>query len=542
MTHAQPPEQKSHSTSLPTSPDRPLGVGGRRYASRNWSDNDIRPPRTRFLYASPRGSVGSSADILLTPIRGSTALSDEDFVFLPNRDEIIQTQNELAETPGSPVQNVLNAPNSEMRPHPVLLEPIVIEPTYTSQPELIPLEFKPLPAPPRLEPLSHPAPEPEPGPEPEDPSTPVARSFISETQTITNAVVEVNPKVHRESLVVLLAPGSKGSTRELPGDRGIEPTSPITPQTPLQQSAPISVPTKSPSPPTKLLTVVTEIPSQQNIIPFPSNLESARTPTRDQRPYSIAITEAASTEPHHGAGVTWVISAYQTACGIMLLAIDCYRWLVRKGFRDDFQAIIRDPRFRDYLAILKGARNGFVYGVKIRFPHALLMAILFGRGDWSQRAKTIFKATKQHATNLAKFVTIYKTLLLIQRRANGGKEKSADSFFAGLIGGYLVFGDRTAINEQIVLYVCSRVVASFIPRAFPSPPHNPNGDVLIPARSVPPDSRIFSVFAAVSWGAVMWLFKYRPETLQPGMANSMQYLYRDSEAWNNLKTLLWHNK
>ncbi|CEL51705.1 hypothetical protein RSOLAG1IB_00240 [Rhizoctonia solani AG-1 IB] len=333
-----PPEQKSHSTSLPTSPDRPLGVGGRRYASRNWSDNDIRPPRTRFLYASPRGSVGSSADILLTPIRGSTALSDEDFVFLPNRDEIIQTQNELAETPGSPVQNVLNAPNSEMRPHPVLLEPIVIEPTYTSQPELIPLEFKPLPAPPILEPLSHPAPEPEPGPEPEDPSTPVARSFISETQTITNAVVEVNPKVHRESLVVLLAPGSKGSTRELPGDRGIEPTSPITPQTPLQQSAPISVPTKSPSPPTKLLTVVTEIPSQQNIIPFPSNLESARTPTRDQRPYSIAITEAASTEPHHGAGVTWVISAYQTACGIMLLAIDCYRWLVRKGFRDDFRS------------------------------------------------------------------------------------------------------------------------------------------------------------------------------------------------------------
>ncbi|CUA68200.1 peroxisomal membrane protein 4 [Rhizoctonia solani] len=206
------------------------------------------------------------------------------------------------------------------------------------------------------------------------------------------------------------------------------------------------------------------------------------------------------------------------------------------------ESIIRDPRFHDYLAILKGARNGFVYGVKIRFPHALLMAILFGRGDWSQRARTIFKATKQHATNLAKFVTIYKTLLLIQRRANGGKEKSADSFFAGLIGGYVVFGDRTAINEQIVLYVCSRVVASYIPRAFPSPPHDPNGNVLTPARSIPPDSRIFSVFAALSWGAVMWLFKYRPETLQPGMANSMQYLYRDSEAWSSLKTLLWHNK
>lgn len=45
------------------------------------------------------------------------------------------------------------------------------------------------------------------------------------------------------------------------------------------------------------------------------------------------------------------------------------------------ESLIHDPSLHDYLAILKGARNGFVYGVKIRFPHALLMAILFGRGE-----------------------------------------------------------------------------------------------------------------------------------------------------------------
>jgi len=44
-------------------------------------------------------------------------------------------------------------------------------------------------------------------------------------------------------------------------------------------------------------------------------------------------------------------------------------------------SFINDPRYHDYLAILKGARNGFVYGVKIRFPHALLMSVLFGRGE-----------------------------------------------------------------------------------------------------------------------------------------------------------------
>jgi peroxisomal membrane protein 4 len=43
--------------------------------------------------------------------------------------------------------------------------------------------------------------------------------------------------------------------------------------------------------------------------------------------------------------------------------------------------IISNPAYHEYLAILKGARNGFVYGVKVRFPHALIMAILFGRGE-----------------------------------------------------------------------------------------------------------------------------------------------------------------
>ncbi len=46
------------------------------------------------------------------------------------------------------------------------------------------------------------------------------------------------------------------------------------------------------------------------------------------------------------------------------------------------QAILDNPQYHDYLAILKGARNGLVYGLKVRFPHALIMAILFGRGEY----------------------------------------------------------------------------------------------------------------------------------------------------------------
>jgi len=116
---------------------------------------------------------------------------------------------------------------------------------------------------------------------------------------------------------------------------------------------------------------------------------------------------------------------------------------------EQIQVLITNPAFHDYLAILKGARNGLVYGVKVRFPHALIMAILFGRGDWKSRATTIFRATKQHALNLAKFVSLYKIFLLVQKKANGGKERSSDTFFAGLLGGYIIFGERTAVNEQV---------------------------------------------------------------------------------------------
>jgi len=204
--------------------------------------------------------------------------------------------------------------------------------------------------------------------------------------------------------------------------------------------------------------------------------------------------------------------------------------------------IITNPVYHDFLAILKGARNGFVYGVKVRFPHALVMSILFGRGSWNARARVIYLATKQHAFNLAKFVSIYKALLLIQKKSNSGKERNIDTFIAGLIGGYIVFGDRNAVNEQIVLYVISRVVASLLPRAnqvysVSSGSARSTSSV----QPIPPDSRYFSVFAAISWGAVMYLFRNRGETIQPGMFNSMVYLYRDSETWSDLRTLLWHN-
>lgn len=92
-------------------------------------------------------------------------------------------------------------------------------------------------------------------------------------------------------------------------------------------------------------------------------------------------------------------------------------------------------------------------------------------------------------------------------------------------------------HTKVVLYICSRVIASLIPRATPNPQH-PRATV----KPVPPDSRYFSIFAALVWGCVMWLFEHKGEAIQPGMFNSMTYLYRDSNVWTDLRTLLWHNR
>lgn len=104
-----------------------------------------------------------------------------------------------------------------------------------------------------------------------------------------------------------------------------------------------------------------------------------------------------------------------------------------------------------------------VYGTKVRAPHSFVMALLFSSAPWDKRIKTIFKGTKTHAFNLAKFVTLYKTFMWLQqalasssssssgsnRSKKSMQDRKMDPFWAGLLGGYLVFGDRTPISEQV---------------------------------------------------------------------------------------------
>ena len=142
-----------------------------------------------------------------------------------------------------------------------------------------------------------------------------------------------------------------------------------------------------------------------------------------------------------------------------------------------------------------------------------------------EKVKVVLKATKTHARNLATFAFVYKSVMLFLRHVprtitNRKQEASYDTFIAGLVGGYYVFGRgiQSSVNQQIVIYVFARVVLGLAKMAVQE-------GGMVPARMK--DSvtgNAWPVFASLSWGAVMWLFRWHPQSLQPSLRSSMVYM------------------
>lgn len=213
-----------------------------------------------------------------------------------------------------------------------------------------------------------------------------------------------------------------------------------------------------------------------------------------------------------------------------------------EGLQRALESVILNPKYADYLAVLKSARNGAVYGAKVRFSHALVMVFLFRNGTLREKLGHVFRATRTHATNLAKYATVYKLTMLALKHLGSepGKEGTFDTFFAGLLGGYLVFGRRSkrgnisSVSKQIVIFVFARVVLSLALLSI-----QPQVGIV---KSSNLRNRIsynaWPAFAALSWGSVMWLFRWYPETIQTGLKSSMDYIYVQSDHWDSLRTFL----
>lgn len=81
--------------------------------------------------------------------------------------------------------------------------------------------------------------------------------------------------------------------------------------------------------------------------------------------------------------------------------------------RLDFpQSTIASIVFDECTQILTSMIAGARYGIKIRLPHAAVMTVLFRKDmDAKEKLQNVIQLTLEHATNLAAFATIYKTIL-----------------------------------------------------------------------------------------------------------------------------------
>ena len=78
--------------------------------------------------------------------------------------------------------------------------------------------------------------------------------------------------------------------------------------------------------------------------------------------------------------------------------------------------------------------------------HALVMAVLFSKKSFFVEFSNILNLTITHASKLAAFVAIYKSILLVCKLMDNEQKKS-HSFAAGFLGGYIVFKDsKNPIN------------------------------------------------------------------------------------------------
>jgi peroxisomal membrane protein 4 len=179
------------------------------------------------------------------------------------------------------------------------------------------------------------------------------------------------------------------------------------------------------------------------------------------------------------------------------------------------------PHSSCVLSCLKGFATGVTFAVKVRFTHALVIAILFRSGSLIDKLKYIVQLSFEHSSRLGCYVAGFKALQCLFARL-AGKRRPGHAFVAGLLAGFVFFGTKTLVTTQMTLYLLGRVVAGCVKLAL--------RPLQLP-RSV--SALLFPLTSVLCWGFVMLLFRLNPQVLQPSLASSMRLLYVQSDTWKS---------
>jgi peroxisomal membrane protein 4 len=130
----------------------------------------------------------------------------------------------------------------------------------------------------------------------------------------------------------------------------------------------------------------------------------------------------------------------------------------------------------------------------------------------------------------------YKSATALLRALAPGTGKAGtpahpyQALLAGGVGGWLVWGNYSSVNFQIVMYLMSRVAVALVKLGAQ------NNLLLLPSLNTTHFDTVYPWLACGTWALVMWLFEYHPTLLHPSLTSSMVTLYHDansSSSWRD---------
>lgn len=104
-------------------------------------------------------------------------------------------------------------------------------------------------------------------------------------------------------------------------------------------------------------------------------------------------------------------------------------------------------------ALAVGFVRGARFALETRVPHAVVLALLSGRGSGlGARVRFVVQASSEHAMRLGLAAGVYRVVLvlLVCARAQGVcVPRALDALVGGLAAGLVAFGSRTMVDEQV---------------------------------------------------------------------------------------------
>jgi peroxisomal membrane protein 4 len=202
-------------------------------------------------------------------------------------------------------------------------------------------------------------------------------------------------------------------------------------------------------------------------------------------------------------------------------------------------SFVCEPKLHDVLTLAKAARNGAVFGAKVRFPHALATVMMFGQGNLLSRLLVVLQLTRQHSKMLALYAFTYKAIMVLLRNfLSDGKETTYYPAIAGGVAGCFVFGSRNPINEQLVMYAASRALATVvIPKVKRVIKSAQQSHAKMSPLSLQDPNLNFRIFSTVSWAIAMYLYTQKRDRMGSSLVSTMDYLYA-GEHWTGIKGFL----